>query len=101
MNDYGELWYFDSVLLEYEFYIIPTNAESIGNLFGSSSFHDLSSGDAPTLLALSSASASVPFEFAPSLGLLAVGGIVGVSQLRKKIKKDSIRSLIQIAESSS
>ncbi|MDJ0687391.1 MAG: hypothetical protein QNJ41_02670 [Xenococcaceae cyanobacterium MO_188.B32] len=29
--------------------------------------------------------AAVPFEFSPTLGLLAVGGIFGISQLRKKL----------------
>ena len=85
----GELWYFDTAIFGYEFYVGPTNEEYISILSGASSSHDLSSGDAPTLLAFSSASSptsgSVPFEFSPSLGLLAVGGIFGVSQLRKKV----------------
>ena len=35
-------------------------------------------------VALNEASASVPFEFSPTLGILAVGSIFGVSRLRKK-----------------
>lgn len=31
-------------------------------------------------------STAVPFEFSPTLGLLAVGGIIGVSRLRKSVK---------------
>lgn len=36
-------------------------------------------------VAFQSAAASVPFEFSPSLGLLAVGGIWGASRLRKNL----------------
>jgi hypothetical protein len=32
-----------------------------------------------------SSSASVPFEFSPTLGLLTVGGIIGISRLRKSL----------------
>ena len=35
-------------------------------------------------VALNEASASVPFEFSPTLGILAVGSIFGISRLRKK-----------------
>lgn len=35
-------------------------------------------------IALNETSASVPFEFSPTLGILAVGSIFGVSRLRKK-----------------
>ena len=38
----------------------------------------------------SSTSASVPFEFSPTLGLLAVGGIWGVSRLRKRMAASKI-----------
>lgn len=37
-----------------------------------------------------SSSASVPFEFSPTLGLFAVGGVWGVSRLRKKIAVSTI-----------
>ena len=35
-------------------------------------------------------SASVPFEFSPTLGLLAVGGVWGVSRLRKRLAPNQI-----------
>lgn len=36
-------------------------------------------------VALNEASASVPFEFSPTLGILAVGSIFSISRLRKKV----------------
>ncbi|VEP13501.1 conserved hypothetical protein [Hyella patelloides LEGE 07179] len=38
----------------------------------------------------SSSSASVPFEFSPTLGLLAVGGVLGVSRVRKRLATQKI-----------
>lgn len=37
-------------------------------------------------VAFSVSATSVPFEFSPGLGLLTVGGIFGVSRLRKSMK---------------
>ena len=34
---------------------------------------------------------SVPFEFSPTLGLLGVGSLFGVAQLRKKLNHKSLK----------
>ena len=42
-------------------------------------------GQVNSCCTLQATAATVPFEFSPSLGLLAMGGIFGFSQLRKRI----------------
>jgi hypothetical protein len=42
-------------------------------------------------LVLDAASASVPFEFSPTLGLLAVGSLFGISRLRKSTKSFKLK----------
>lgn len=62
---------------------IRINFQSINSLTFDSLSTLTGNSDSFAGVTFSSASASVPFEFSPSLGLVAVGSIFGLSRLRK------------------